>query len=183
MKEYPILFNTDMVRAILADKKTQTRRPIELGPYSPGYYAMYKLPYKAGDLLWVKETWGVGCRPDPLSGWVDGIEYKADAFEDEELPLYVIDPPEGINLEDYSSNGWRPSIHMPRWACRLFLEVDEVGIQRLQDISGEDAKAEGMESIAAFIKTWDAIYEARGKGWEANPWCLFTKFHVARIKG
>jgi len=103
-------------------------------------------PYGLGDHLWVRETWGTGCRPDPFSGWVDGLEYRADEayLEDGDvLPLYSVDTPENVSLADYPS-GWRPSIHMPRWASRIMLEVTDIKVERLQNITEECAKAEGM---------------------------------------
>lgn len=175
MKEHPILFSSEMVQAILAGRKTQTRRPMK------GDSPEAKCPWKPGDRLWVRETWGVGCRPHPLFGCVDGIEYKADALDGDELPLHVVDPPVGIDLEDFLSNGWRPSIHMPRWACRLFLEVDDVEIHRLQDISEDEAKAEGLESISAFHFTWNSLYSALQYRWESNPWVYCTKFHITEL--
>lgn len=187
MKEHPILFSTDMVRAILKGRKTQTRRPIELGPYSPDYYAVYKLRYKVGDILWVRETWNLA-DPDgesalpgelygpyaPFTGSKDNRKinwraiYRASALS-EKHPKY------GNAL-------WKPSIHMPKWACRLFLEVDDVGIHRLQDISEDEAKAEGMKSIIDFHSTWNKLYSTLQYRWERNPWVYYTKFHVLEIK-
>jgi len=155
--ERPILFSDAMVRAILAGTKTQTRRvitsrePISFigcrgeeddpsawgwffdGPDHHGYMVLgrghderhdhgsisIRCPYGSpGDRLWVREAWG------PLSG---GVTYRAMAFTE---------CPDGAR--------WRPSIHMPRWASRLTLEVTDVRVERLQSISGVDALAEGI---------------------------------------
>ena len=100
-----------------------------------------------GDVLWVKETWGVGTRPCPFNGWVDGLEYKADDFELNDhdlLPLRVIELPDGIELSDFEGR-WRQSHQMPRWASRITLEVKDIRIERMRDVTEETAKSEGME--------------------------------------
>ena len=103
---------------------------------------------KAGDRLWVRETWGIGARPCPVEGGREGIEYRADEgfLEDDIslLPLYSVDPPDGHTLDEYCKRGWRPSIHMPRWACRLVLPLVSVRVERVQSITEEDAIAEGV---------------------------------------
>jgi hypothetical protein len=221
VKEKPILFMASMVNAILQGKKTQTRRPVNFKKLVKGvnvrrgrlFYStafnswaiegsedadlvLVKCPYgEVGGKLWVRETWGVGTRPDPNAGWVEGIEYRADEeyleTDSQILPLRVIDVmdlPEGVELDSYSSGKWRPSIFMPRWASRLTLEVLDVSIQRLQDISEEDAIAEGFEqyendipggmefftATTAFEQAWKSKYGA--ESWEANPWVWVVKF-------
>lgn len=105
-------------------------------------------PYgKPGDRLYVRETWGVGTRPCPRNGWRDGIEYRADDFgldEADLLPLWTVTVPDDKDLEDYRGNGWKPSIHMPRWASRIDLEITGVRVERLKSISEADAMAEGI---------------------------------------
>jgi hypothetical protein len=146
VKERPILFSGPIVRAILAGTKTQTRRFLhaaegtwwghagyELRPQDDGSWGWYvrdtgedvsfakdvRCPYGVpGDRLWVRETWQENTPP---SGWI----YRAD------------------DVAGHIDSGWRPSIHMPRKACRLVLEVESVRVQRLQDISEEDVFAEG----------------------------------------
>ena len=124
-RERPVLFSGAMVRAILAGTKTQTRRviapvqPREDGLWPAGRDPVPDCPFgRAGDTLWVRETWG------PLAG---GVTYRATA-----------------NTESPDGNRWRPSIHMPRWASRLSLEIVSVRVERLQAITGEDAAAEGI---------------------------------------
>lgn len=192
MNEKPILFQGEMVRAILEGRKTETRRVVTPQPredehgfhfpwatfYNTGHVhtwdrrgtggenwqalehpaenkyaeALKRTQYKnaspygqPGDRLWVRETWGVGSRPCPHRGGYDGIEYKADEayLEGSDLlPLHEVEPPDGVELDDYMG-GWRPSIHMFRWASRINLEVTEVRVERVQDITEDAAVAEG----------------------------------------
>ncbi len=153
-----------------------------------------------GDRLWVREAWGVGSRPDPWGGY-DGIEYRADeGFIDPEekypvLECRKVDTPEGVCLGDIKS-GWRPSIFMPRWASRITLEITDVRVQRLQEISEEDAKAEGVEPFvtvgtardkewypegyrANFKLVWDSI-NGKKHPWESNPWVWALTFRRAQ---
>lgn len=116
MKERPIIFCAPMVRALLDGTKTQTRRVVGRGTSVLRVYPRWRL----GDRLWVKETFG------PRAG---GVVFRADDGND---------CPDG--------GRWRPSIFMPRWASRITLEITEVRVQRLQDISEEDAIAEGIRS-------------------------------------
>lgn len=203
MKTRPILFSGPMVRAILAGK-TQTRRVIKPQPpddaewvekegvfvVGHGYMADWialKHPYGVpGDRLWVRETWGVGCRPCPVNGDRDGIEYRADEAylrDNDELPLMTVEAPKGF-FGNYKKSGWRPAIHMPRWASRITLEITGERVERLQDISIEDAEAEGVRSgietdpsgavykyrpIDEFARLWDSINAKRGFGWDVNP--------------
>ncbi|MDD5397412.1 MAG: hypothetical protein PHW24_05170 [Candidatus Moranbacteria bacterium] len=169
MKEHPILFSGEMVWAILEGRKTQTRRVIKPQPNklkteqgllfaqypNDEYWYGLKCNYGyAGDHLWVRESW----RPldDDISvsklGPGDTIYYRAD---------YVGEALDGK---------WRPSIHMPRWASRITLEIVNVRVERVQDISEEDAEAEGTKSIDSFHILWDIINHARDYGWETNPW-------------
>lgn len=165
MADKPILFNTEMVKAILDGRKTTTRRllkqPFEVHPN--GYITKprgnerlcpYEPPYVVGDTLWVRETWATH-----YDGIHDGLAYcyKAD----------------GINLSSEclsgENNRWYPSIHMPREAARLFLKVTDVRVERLQDITEEQAKSEGVITNDAvkvssyrywFEQLWDSIYAA-----------------------
>jgi len=194
MREHPILFSGEMIRAIHDDRKTQTRRVVKPQPTSPyrlvtGEWvdrpvatSCQTLPiaprYCVGDTLWVRETWQA-IRPVNATEWttclphpaVSGIRivYAADREQDP--------PPK-----------WRPSIYMPRWASRLTLEITDVRIQRLQDISEEDAKAEGVEPVIdkkihgwsphclEFSLLWDSINKDRGFSWRTNPWVRALTF-------
>ena len=199
MKERPILFSAPMVRAILAGTKTQTRRAVK----STGMYAIdasihgeevarrelaalaTRCPYgQAGDQLWVREAFSGphcmdasdGCKAVPPSKWGDcsRIWYWADG-----------NPTEG----DWTRP--RPSIHMPRWASRILLEITAVRVERLQDISETDAEAEGIQEIVdagvdhdgtprdAYRALWEQINGA--DSWSANPWVWVVEFKRAEV--
>lgn len=190
MTERPILFSAPMVRAILAGTKTQTRRAVKGWPlewlesahFTPEYVALpenYASPYGfAGDGLWVRETWA---RDDE-----DGtLMYRADLGRD-----VCADAWEQGRLEGVPSYRWRPSIHMPRQASRMTLEVTGVRVERLQDISEADAQAEGC-ALECMTPTGDdsgsaihgpggyrALWESiNGPGsWAANPWVWVVEF-------
>lgn len=106
-------------------------------------------PVAPGDRLWVRETWGIGCRPCPLQGSRDGIEYRADEelLEGSELlPLYAV--ANGPDLGDMRP-GWRSPATMPRWASRLLVEVEAIRPRRLHELSDEDAQQAGVERRAS----------------------------------
>lgn len=197
MKEHPILFNTEMVCAILNGRKTQTRRPAKIPLHATQEEADRMChPYAPGDLLWVRETWNLA-DPDSDSALPEDIYGPYAPFTGSQgsrkihwRAIYRADSP--ASHPKYGKALWRPSIHMPKWACRLFLEVDDVGIHRLQDISEEDAKAEGVKAhrgltfvspyLAGFHLLWDALYGGAGLSWGTNPWVCCTKFHIAELK-
>ena len=150
MKEHPILFTGEMVRAILDGRKTQTRRVMK----------SERCPYGVpGDRLWVRETFSTHMRiTDPY--------YLPPDYPDEAMGAW------------YWADGqpdcgdWikpKPSIFMPRWASRITLEVVAVRREQLQAISEEDARAEGLISRQVFREGWDRINAKRGYGWEVNP--------------
>lgn len=218
MKERPILFNAPMVRALLAGTKTQTRRvvkprrdrvmgcelaPNELaGEVNGGEFL--NAPWQPGDRLWVRETFycddafypnGVGV--DSMWREIDGQrvpipieEQRADMLE---AMYYRADgEPEFEGAEGRTP--WRPSIHMPRWASRITLEVTGVCVERLQDISEADAYAEGIEQTDfieeaehqepatgappgryAYRALWESINGP--DSWTANPWVWAIEFN------
>ena len=152
MKERPILFSAPMVMAILAGTKTQTRRVIKPQP-SVAQNCPYGTP---GDHLWVKETFWTGG---------DAVNYRADG----EMPEYMRDV-----------SRWKPSIFMPRKLSRITLEILDVRVERVQDISEEDAKDEGGLYGAGsyrdgFAVLWDSI-NGKKHPWESNPWCWVLTF-------
>lgn len=189
MKERPVLFNGEMVRAILAGKKTQTRRPVKPQPtLSPagglvwrgGAYGLqpdWKTPATHafvadcplgihGDRLWVRETWSTAATADTMAP----SNLPSVAFEEDAVPVrYEADGSTNVPTSRMFGKA-RPSIHMPRWACRLFLDVTEVRVQRVEDITEADAKAEGFESREAFLTAWYQIYPA------PNPWVWAVSF-------
>ena len=195
--ERPILFSSEMVRAILDGRKTQTRRVMKPQPFVSGYhnggvsldkvgdeYARFSamavgvsaiiehvitVPYAVGDRLYVREAHKLIDRH---------CDYRADWPE-----------------ENQRFFNWRPSIHMPRWASRLTLTVTDVRVQRLQDISEADAMAEGCDAVLAltikrpngahpgnprecYCDLWNSLH---GPGaWDANPWVVALTFTVQR---
>jgi hypothetical protein len=195
-KERGILFSAPMVRAILEGRKTQTRRVcpeswlrcLDPDDADERQQALTMCPYgQPGDRLWVRETWGAvwpGEFPRPLRECK--IEYRAD------LPPGCTDRPGGWPAEerdDAECPKWRPSLHMPRWASRILLEVTEVRVERLQDISEDDARAEGVTALAepattrgafrghrdGFAALWEAINGKRAP-WASNPWVWVVSF-------
>lgn len=176
VRERPILFSAPMVRAILAGTKTQTRRvvkpqptpatrfntnlPLQAGdwvwpypsstavrvtnrPTGPEGWSKH-CPYgQPGDRLWVRETW----REIGAPGSRDGADYRA-TYVEESVAGGI---PRAHALEMEAIERWRPSIHMPRWASRITLEITDVRVQRLQDISEADAIAEGVKPDAGGI--------------------------------
>jgi hypothetical protein len=163
MKEYPILFNDEAVRAILKGKKTQTRRPVKPQPmgYDPalnddGLWEwcddreprpehIRRCPYgQLGDRLWVRET----VRAEELESGLDGVRYYADdAFIPIENSIDASDRWCDLYYYDYERRGcggWVPSIHMPRWACRQLLDVTGIRVERLQEIHSRDVHKEGI---------------------------------------
>lgn len=148
-------------------------------------------PYGApGGQLWVRETWGTGTRPCPREGWVDGIEYRADDVgldEHDILPLYQIIP-DDVEFDSIDRSGWRPSIHMPKWACRLYLTITDIRVERLQDISSDDCIAEGTPKRSRkaaypwhvyaqedFEHLWDSI-NGKKHPWADNEWVWVISF-------
>jgi len=209
MTERPIIFTGESVRAILAGKKSQTRRNVKPQPeFSDPWWevrgrltvggspcsefktnrdaevaaALSSLPCPfgaPGDRLWVRETWDVFALPDE----VPSIAYAADSTA---IPIIG---GEGWKLQRAdNAHCWRPSIYMPRWASRLTLEVTEVRVQRLQEISEDDACAEGVLPCGQgshptelspyrcnFAQAWNSINRKRAP-WESNPWCWAISF-------
>jgi hypothetical protein len=191
----PIIFNTDMVRAILDGRKTQTRMLMKEQPPREDYtlqkkgdkYKWYvvggtafletqqpwfKPPYQVGDILYVREPW----QPDTCTIWMNGLHpvaYKATDYM------------ANINRGPYGAH-WRPSVQMPKWAARLFLEVTDRRVEQVQDITFGDAIADGgftahgmrSESKVWFVELWDSIYAKKGLGWDANPWVWVYTFKI-----
>ena len=199
IKERPILFSGEMVRAILDGRKTQTRRVVKelpggrggpvgdhvkfwrKGNEDPGRWCgcdglgslgWVKCPFGVpGDRLWVRETWHANHTKEV-------VHYRADYGEHDPFR-------EETCGEDHSLVGerWRPSIHMPRWASRITLEVTDVRVERLQEITNGEARAEGFPVDESgtwwrdrFHSGWDALNAKRGFGWDTNPWVWVVEF-------
>lgn len=187
----PILFNIEMVQAILDGRKTCTRRIVKgaipddamwgytmftpkgciscRGVYADGYgEGFYKLPYQPGDILYVRETWCKG-------SWMNEKEryyYKADDND-----FHCV---------------WHPSIHMPKEAARIWLKVTDVRVERLHDITGKSVLREGINSHVhpdadyfdgnqreVFAELWNSTIKKTDIGrydWDANPWVWVIEF-------
>lgn len=177
----PILFNGEMVRAILDGRKTCTRRVIKHNvdailnsPYRMEHpevedaWLIKKLcrpPYEPGDILYVRETWG--------EGYAEGTYiYKADD-KLAELPTF----------KKTSKILYHPSIHMPKEAARIWLKVTDVRVERLQDMTDDDAEADGCfdytSTALGFPNIWDSTIKTSDRdryGWAANPWVWVIEF-------
>lgn len=200
MKERPILFSDAMVRAILDGRKTQTRRVffirgadgkkhaitsqneeiVEIGGTfhylsTAAMSGPYPCPYgQPGDRLWVREAF---MHLDNRDGGRH-IKYRAGG------PDFVFRV--GFGDDDWRGDlKWTPSIHMRREYSRILIEITKVRVERLQDINEQDAEKEGAEPIGAinkgpfrvgFYVLWDRINEARGYGWDKNPWVWVIEF-------
>lgn len=252
MKERPILFSVPMVRAILAGKKTQTRRVLKNQPYAsssnpprfrdtepgdvfvcpdfwptdnnnPGrvlvectsigcYHCMGQQEFAAkhspygvpGERLWVRETWAPDPPADGTWAYTSWAGCKGSKLMD--IPERYRTPDHCMFAADYPHDAirwiWKPSIHMPRWACRILLEVTGVRVERLQDISDADCWAEGIEEVDGTLDpvkicelakrmgrciddpspTFAALWESIGGAgsWDANPWVWVIEFR--RVK-
>jgi len=216
VKERPILFNAEMVRAILDGRKTQTRRVVKPQPNSVvtkalkdgfaaffqrgGVVGHFRCPHgKPGDRLWVRETWQ-GVSDD--ESWKHIKECKILYKATDEHPGFdAAQYAESRGFEcpdDDVSYQWQPSIHMPRWASRINLEITGVRVERLGEISEEDAQSEGVRAYdppAYFTRAqWSESPEGKDDwefragfaeirhsvhgDWSKNPWVWVIKFRV-----
>ena len=139
-----------------------------------------KAPCAVGDILWVRETW----RP-VMEAWCSFVEYRAsgsvlDVHRDV-MEATIRKSGGALRFpganQKYINENWRPSIHMPRWACRIFLRVAEVRAERLKSIAcTDDHEAEGFKTQSQFLDCWNDIYEAKGLGTDVNPWVWAITF-------
>lgn len=196
MIERPILFSAPMVRAILEGSKVQTRRPVKPQPGDAqrieecaggGWMVDRKqinFPYAPGMRLWVRETHWMDRRdPTMVAMDLDGYVVARSGYETGQACAVA-------QLSKHEFWRKRPSIHMPRWASRILLEVTAVRVERLQDISDADAQAEGIDEwskgamsleghahwapIDKFELLWNSINGAGS--WGANPWVWVVEF-------
>lgn len=232
MTERGMIFNAEMVRAILAGRKTQTRRIMAPQPepcprgghWRPSNVFKTMLHVEdemqngkggwgglvgdacpfgdVGDRIWVRETF-----QGPLLNYEQMDEYLEDSskFEKPEFCQYAADGghrPEYQDADDNLRHGWRPSIHMPRWASRILLEITNVRVERLNAISEEDVDAEGfagdyptsvfpnlfpgepkdwshLSMRDCYGVLWKSIYGE--ESWKANPWVWVIEFK--RVEG
>ncbi|NMD79597.1 hypothetical protein HG597_10790 [Klebsiella sp. DNRA6] len=204
MIERGMIFNGEMVRAILDGRKTQTRRPVKFpvhdknlgcelagnelaGELSAGNYL--NSPFgKPGDRIWVRETFRVHSRATDVATLV----YKASVRnswteQTHRVPVSVCNKPA-------TPEKWTPSLHMPRWASRILLEITCVRVERLNAISEENAASEGVAQFrggfwkhyqpgwtqhqlsarGSFVTLWKSIYDE--ESWQSNPWVWVIEF-------
>jgi len=187
MKEHPIIFSGETVRAILDGRKTQTRRVAKIEgidekglPFRYHMPGLKLMPYfvicpygQPGDRLWVRENIRWHKEGTPTRYGADGCPVMRD----------------GESVAWIFNEGHMPSIHMPRWASRITLEITDVRVERLIEISGEDLEAEGFRSplgghlsddyaelTGQFSVLWDSLNAKRGFCWDTNPWVWVISF-------
>lgn len=209
----PILFNTEMVRAILDGRKIVTRRVVKIAgckitgrhkwadesksctfwfSVEGAKWATVKdimPPYKPGDILYVRETWAMLYYTDP-DGYTH-FDQKMYYYAADGIPDITLVDGDGFELDDQRIR-WRPSIHMPKEIARIFLRVKRVHVERLQDITAEEAKKEGCTGngylsgegmldtkVQEFAWLWDRTIKPADRdtyGWSANPWVWVIDF-------
>lgn len=207
----PILFNTEMVKAILDGRKTVTRRLVKPLPVKDGRlwrldgaawtdnldsvipvpcHSLYnKAPFHPGDILYVRETWCKGkvCYGEEPDG--RSVPFISQCVDEDDIIPKEWAIRHDIGIEDVV---WKPSIHMPKEAARIFLRVTHVRMERLQSISADECPMEGVWPLCAgsvagreayyktaFAKLWDSTIKPADLpffGWEANPWVWVIKF-------
>lgn len=229
MKEHPIIFSTEMVRAVLDGRKTQTRRitglkvintkPDKWKSLGANWMRRFlfeipnddvdkekrfacSCPYgEVGDRLWVRETWLLNGSANTLR-----IQYKASDSEyrpddkkwcgrlvSKHAPEHINEAQNMWDKHNEKIKGfeipWRSPRFMPKWAARIFLEITNIRVERVQDIDAVEAEAEGMRRpkrlcpdrhdeyiLERFQKLWDALNAKRGYGWDKYPWVWVIEF-------
>lgn len=207
----PILFNTEMVRGILDGRKGATRRIVKgyipddavwgytaftpkgyiscRGTFADGYgEKFFKLPCEPGDILYVRETWQCW-RAHRYEATAD-IRFIAGG--DDVRLQFANGNTDSIDRLDYDTfvhkwfshnREWKPSLFMPKVAARIWLKVTDVRVERLQDMTDDDAEAEGCfdytSTALGFFDVWDSTIKKSNLncyGWNANPWVWVIKF-------
>lgn len=226
MKETGLIFKAPLVRAILEGRKTQTRRiakPVrhpDLGNvYSPGALVLEHEPQhvinracpygQPGDRIYVRETWNwfdPQAIPAERAGQRAPFTGRQGSRQIPWVTAYAADGPLPYPGY-YGKEHWRPSIHMPKWAARIWLEITGVRVEQLQEISEKDAVAEGIERTEDFfgcpcwrdysepegpdasacpddpIGSFRTLWESTGGDWDANPWVWVVDFKVLSTTG
>lgn len=223
--EKPILFNTEMVQAILSGSKSQTRRIMKKQPpnknchadfydgefenkkpeyfdagdnnwacrycghgIGPGGNSLYRAPYRVGDVLWVRETWQM----QSMSNFDKRAKFLYKAEPNYKLKESFLSADRYEDLLKFSyKKGWQPSLFMPKEAARIFLIVTDVRVERVQDITDDGAKSEGINPIPRskelfptddyiypFMRLWDSIY----KDGDINPWVWVIEFERVEVE-
>lgn len=193
IKERPILFSALMVRAILDGRKTVTRRPVkgstlkwleEFVPEFVVHTANGLCPFgQTGERLWVRETWYCDHNEVMRGPYLKPDDLDVSKARDDGTLVYAAD---GLTPYETDQPVWKPSIHMPRWACPILLEITDVRVERLHAITDQQCAAEGCAgghgSIPGYI--YDAtpqehfrhIWESTGGDYHANPWVWVVEF-------
>jgi hypothetical protein len=205
--EKPILFNTEMVKAVLDGKKTQTRRVIKFNKLSnikkgrlfysktfnswaieggEAHITLVDCPYgKIGDQLWVREKFAIGA----VVGAENDESYLSQCKGENDIIPYEWCIREDIGIEEVK---WKPSIFMPRSASRIQLKIKDIRVERVNDVEPGDCLSEGIEAcdhyeenpfgcecvIFSFMDLWDSINKKRGYGWDKNPYVWVVEFEV-----
>lgn len=219
-RERPMLFNSEMVRALLDGRKTVTRRVMKPQPVicppdypRPGHWwpsrahrsmlhvedelqnkaggwgglAGHACPYgEPGDRLWVRETWYCDHDDVQRGPYLKPAGLDVEAAREDGTLVYAAD---GLTPYEAEQPVWKPNIHMPRWACRILLEITAVRVERLQDITRSDIRAEGLQcppELAGddtspnyrdwYPSAWRDLWNSTGGDWDANPWVWVVEF-------
>jgi hypothetical protein len=201
INERPIVFSSPMIQAILAGRKTMTRRVMKSQPpanissascWADGMWRIDHEPVpnmlpdgqqlgntvgirvrcpcgRVGDRLWVRESW----HPVAELSYCTGPEHIRFAAS--------------VGEAEWATTRWKPSIHMPRWASRITLEITGIKVERLQEIDEVDACLEGVlacegSRVASFAGLWDRLNSKRGFGWTSNPWVWVVSFKRVEVE-
>ena len=188
MTDRQIIFRASMVQALLDGRKTQTRRLLKPQPpewvtrmthegrcgwigSGDGHGTLMHVPYAVGDRLWCREVFAYGW---PVEG-----NHQLPECNQEHAITYRAD-----GNRPFGGGRWHSPIHMPRWASRLMLIVTDVRVQRLGDLTDEDAIAEGIDVTCGLTPSvtyailWDKINAKRGYPWKSNPWIVALTFRT-----
>lgn len=211
----PILFNTQMVQAILEGRKTTTRRivkdidnnytylgsdkqktTVSFSRKTTGLPLKIKIPYQVGDILYVRETWMI----QSMKNYEKNVKFLYKARPTKLNEVHVSNKRYEEMLKFECKNGWQSSLFMPKVAARIFLKVTNVRVERLQDIDGEGAKAEGIRKLStglygvneetdiveqclypkdSFIFLWKSTLkknQLEQYGWNVNSWVWVIEF-------
>lgn len=202
MGDKPIIFSAPMIRALLDDRKHQTRRVLKpqpladmslIGIYAPKLTAVFgyetpdsdlkvRLRFMPRDRVWVKEKYAIV--PSTAYRMSEGVNQTVNPSDSDMAAVYAAG-------WERSKPSWKSPMFMPKWASRITLIITDVRVQRLQDISEDDAIAEGCSrddpinpcrnpGVKGFYHTWQSINSKRGFDWSSNPWVAAYSFQVVK---
>lgn len=200
----PILFKTEMVRAILDGRKMETRRVIKPQPWCdyprdcgcPGWdygkvdglcpshcVSTPEPPYKLDDYLYIRESWLVSHVKGKNGVYSWTCQYKSDLAE-QEIQTSDFEKYSAFGRKYFDKPGWIPSIHMPKEAARIFLRVTDVRVERLKDMTADSAMSEGFTDWNDVARVWDSTITPKDRdkyGWAANPWVWVIEFERVEV--